>query len=146
VLFIRAMYFVMKTYRYRCSFAFTLGLHPSTLHPAMCGCFSEATSTTCVVVLRLICKWEFRPPTTNFVGLPVTLTETQRKAAINSKFQYGREPRELEDWLEAQPQRVVMLGVNADSYDAVIWVTSQFSRPLNNWWLNREHQAAIYFF
>jgi hypothetical protein len=26
-------------------------------------------------------------PTTNFVGLPVTLTETQREAAINSKFQ-----------------------------------------------------------
>jgi hypothetical protein len=25
-------------------------------------------------------------PTTNFAGLPVTLTETQRKAAINSKF------------------------------------------------------------
>jgi hypothetical protein len=25
-------------------------------------------------------------PTTSFVGLPVTLTETQRKAAINSKF------------------------------------------------------------
>jgi hypothetical protein len=24
--------------------------------------------------------------TTNFVGLPVTLTETRRKAAINSKF------------------------------------------------------------
>jgi hypothetical protein len=26
-------------------------------------------------------------PTTNFVGLPVTLTETQRKAAINTNFQ-----------------------------------------------------------
>jgi hypothetical protein len=40
-------------------------------------------------------------PTTNFAGRPVTFTETQRKAATNSKFQYGREPRELEDWLEA---------------------------------------------
>jgi hypothetical protein len=75
-------------------------------------------------------------PTTNFHGLPVTLTETQRKAAINSKFQYGREPRELEDRLEAQPQRFVLLGVTAYSYDAVILVTSQ-------WWLNRKQQAAI---
>jgi hypothetical protein len=61
--------------------------------------------------------------TTNFVGLPVTLTWTQRKAAINSDFQSGREPRELEDWLEAQPQRFVLLGITNDSYDAVIWVT-----------------------
>jgi ADP-ribose pyrophosphatase YjhB (NUDIX family) len=58
-------------------------------------------------------------PTTNFVGLPVTLTETQRKAAINSKFQFGCEPRELEDWLEAQPQLFVLLGITGDSYDAV---------------------------
>jgi hypothetical protein len=36
-------------------------------------------------------------PTTNFDGLHVTLTETHRKAAINYKFQSGREPRELED-------------------------------------------------
>jgi hypothetical protein len=36
-------------------------------------------------------------PTTKFVGLPVTQTATQRKAAINSKFQSRREPRELED-------------------------------------------------
>jgi hypothetical protein len=46
-------------------------------------------------------------PTTNIVGLLVTLTKTQRKAAINSKFESGREPRELEGWLEAQPQRFV---------------------------------------
>jgi hypothetical protein len=65
-------------------------------------------------------------PTTNFAGLLVTLTETQRKAAINSKFQCGRDPRELKDWLEAQPQRFVLLGISADSYDAVIWVTSHF--------------------
>jgi hypothetical protein len=61
-------------------------------------------------------------PTTNFAGLPVTLPETQRKAAINSPKQSDRFPRELEDWLEAQPQRFVLLGINADSYDAVIWV------------------------
>jgi hypothetical protein len=36
-------------------------------------------------------------PKTNLVSLPVTLTETQRKAAISSKFQSCREPRELED-------------------------------------------------
>jgi hypothetical protein len=68
-------------------------------------------------------------PTTNFVGLPVTLTQTQRKAAINSKFQLDREPRELEDCLEAQLQRFIMLGIYANSYDAVLWVTSQFVDP-----------------
>jgi 8-oxo-dGTP pyrophosphatase MutT (NUDIX family) len=34
-------------------------------------------------------------PTTYFDGLPITLSETRRKAAINSKFQSKREPREL---------------------------------------------------
>jgi hypothetical protein len=63
-------------------------------------------------------------PTTNFAGLTEILLETQCKAAIDSKFQFGREPRELEDWLEAQPQRFVLLGITADSYDAMIWVTS----------------------
>jgi hypothetical protein len=77
-------------------------------------------------------------PTTNFVGLSVTLTETHRTAAINSKFQSGREPRNLEDWLEAQPQRFTMLGSIADSFDAIVWVTAQFSGPLNNWRLNRK--------
>jgi hypothetical protein len=75
--------------------------------------------------------------------LSVTLNETQRKAAINSKFQSGREPRELEDWLEAQPQRFAMLGITCDSYDAVVWITTQFSGPLNSLWLNRKPQAAI---
>jgi ADP-ribose pyrophosphatase YjhB (NUDIX family) len=60
--------------------------------------------------------------TSNFTGLPVTHTETQRKAAINSKFQSGRDPRELEDRFKAQPQRIVLLGITADSYDAVIWL------------------------
>jgi hypothetical protein len=36
-----------------------------------------------------------------------------------------------------------MLGITADSYDSVIWVTSQFSGHLNGWWLNRKTQAAI---
>jgi hypothetical protein len=66
-------------------------------------------------------------PTHNLAGLHVTLTETQRKAAINSPLQNGRIANELEDWLEAQPQRFLMLGITPDSYDSVIWVTSQFS-------------------
>jgi ADP-ribose pyrophosphatase YjhB (NUDIX family) len=66
-------------------------------------------------------------PTRNLAGLPVTLTGTQRKAAINSPFQSGGNARELEDWLEAQPQRFLLLGITADSYDSVIWVTSHFS-------------------
>jgi hypothetical protein len=82
-------------------------------------------------------------PTTKFAGLPVTLTETQRKAAVNSPLQSGKFPREQENWLEAQPQRFLFLGLTVDSYDSVTWVTSQFSGPLNGWWLNRKQQAAI---
>jgi hypothetical protein len=82
-------------------------------------------------------------PTRNLAGLHVTLTETQRKAAINSPFQFGNNARDFEDWLEAQPQRFLLLGITADSYDSVIWVTSQFSGHLNGWWLNRKVQAAI---
>jgi hypothetical protein len=36
-------------------------------------------------------------PTTNFDGLTVTLIETQRKAANNSRYQSRRDARELED-------------------------------------------------
>jgi hypothetical protein len=49
----------------------------------------------------------------------------------------------MEDWLEAQPQRFHLLGITADSYDSVIWVTSQFSGHLNGWWLNMKMQAVI---
>jgi hypothetical protein len=42
-----------------------------------------------------------------------------------------------------QPQRLAMLGINADSYNVVVWVTSQVCGPLNSWWLDRKHQAAI---
>jgi hypothetical protein len=73
----------------------------------------------------------------------VTLTETQRKAAINSLFQNGYDACALEDSLEVQPRRFLLLGITADSYDSVIWVTSQFSRHMNGWWLNRKVQAAI---
>jgi hypothetical protein len=82
-------------------------------------------------------------PTTNFACLPMTLIETQRKATVTSPYQYGKHARELEDWLEAQPQRFLLLGITADSYDSIIWVTSQFSGPLNGLWLNRKHRAAI---
>jgi hypothetical protein len=63
-------------------------------------------------------------PTTNFASLSVTRTKIHRKAAINSKFQSSREPRELEDWLETQPQRFAMLGITGDSEDVVVWVPS----------------------
>jgi hypothetical protein len=86
---------------------------------------------------------EIPAPTTNFVGLTVTLTETQRKAAINSRYQSSRDARELEDWLDAQRQRFAMLGINVESYNAIVWVTSQYSEPQSNWWLNRKHKAAI---
>jgi ADP-ribose pyrophosphatase YjhB (NUDIX family) len=82
-------------------------------------------------------------PTTNLVALPVTFTETQRKASIDSPFQSGANARDLEDWLEAQPRRFLLLGITADSYDSVIWVNSQFSGHLNGWWLNRKMQASI---
>jgi hypothetical protein len=83
-------------------------------------------------------------PTTNFVGLRVILTETQRRAAVKLPYQSCKNARKLEDWLEAQPQRFLLLGITADSYDSVIWVTSQFSGPLNGWCLNRKQQAAIH--
>jgi hypothetical protein len=82
-------------------------------------------------------------PTTNLACLHVTLTKTQRKAAVNSPFQSGADARDLEDWLEAQPQRFLLLGITADSYESVIWVTSQFFGHLNGWWLIRKVQAAI---
>jgi hypothetical protein len=72
-------------------------------------------------------------PTTNLAGLHVTLTETHRKAAVNLPFQSGKYAREQEDWLEAQPQRFLLLGITADSYDSVIWVTSQLVGHLNGW-------------
>jgi hypothetical protein len=34
-------------------------------------------------------------PTTNLAGLRVTLTETQRKATVNSPFQSGKDARKL---------------------------------------------------
>jgi hypothetical protein len=56
-------------------------------------------------------------PTTKLDGLHVTLPETHRKKWVNSPFQYGADARDLEDWLEAQPQRFLLLGITADLYD-----------------------------
>jgi hypothetical protein len=49
----------------------------------------------------------------------------------------------MEEGLEMQPQPFVMLGINDDAYNAVVLVTSQFSRPLIIWWLNREQLPSI---
>jgi hypothetical protein len=68
---------------------------------------------------------------------------TQRKVAINSRYRSGRDARELEDWLKAQPQRFAKLGSNDDSHNVVVWGTSQLFGPLNLWWLNRKQQAII---
>jgi hypothetical protein len=81
--------------------------------------------------------------TTNFTRWTATLTETRRKATINYRYQSRRDARELEDLLEAQLERFATLGIYAHSYNVVVWVTSHFSRPLNNWRLNRKQQAAI---
>jgi hypothetical protein len=82
-------------------------------------------------------------PTINIDGLSVSLTGTQRKAAINPRYESGRDLRELEDWLEAQPQRFAMLAINADWYNAIVWVTHEFSGPFMSWWLNRKQQSTI---
>jgi hypothetical protein len=69
-------------------------------------------------------RMDIPAPTTNFAGPTVmSLTETQCKAAINSRCQSGRDVRELKDWPKAQPERFAMLGTSADSYDSVVWVT-----------------------
>jgi hypothetical protein len=75
--------------------------------------------------------------------LSVTLTDAQRKAAINAPYQSRQDARTLEDWLEIHPQRIVMLGSNADSRNIGMRVTSQFCGPLSRWWLNRKQHASI---
>jgi hypothetical protein len=101
----------------------------------MSGFFFVATSISRVGRLRLIYD-QFRRPTLLVCPLPLLRLSTR-------PLQSRPFPRELEDWLEAQPQRFVLLGITVDSYDAVIWVTSQLSEPLNSWWLNRKHHTAI---
>jgi hypothetical protein len=93
----------------------------------VCGCLSEAILIVCVVETPTDLRMGVPAPTTNFVGLIVTLTETQCKAAINSRYQYSRDARPVEDWLEALSHRFVILRINTDSYNVVVWVTSHFS-------------------
>jgi hypothetical protein len=64
-------------------------------------------------------------PTTSFAGVEVTLTETQCKATINALSPARQDARNLEDWLEMQSIRFVMLGIYAYSYNVVVRVTSQ---------------------
>jgi hypothetical protein len=64
------------------------------------------------------------PPATNLDGLHVSLAESQRKAIVQAHRQDGTNPRGLEDLLEFHPQRFLMLGLDAGTYSAVIWVTS----------------------
>jgi hypothetical protein len=80
-------------------------------------------------------------PTTNFVDLSVPPTETQRKATSNSPYQFGQYP--LVDWLEMQPQRLVMLGIKPDWYNVVVGVTYQFSGPLKIWLLDSKRKTTI---
>jgi hypothetical protein len=58
-LLLLSKYFVTRRRRDRDSFFFTLDLQMSTM--TMCGCSSEATLISCVVRLRPIYAWEFRP-------------------------------------------------------------------------------------
>jgi hypothetical protein len=77
-------------------------------------------------------------PTTNFDGLSITLIEMQRKAAIISTYQTCQDARALEGWLEARPQRFAMVGINANSYNAIVWIASQSYGPLNILWVSRK--------
>jgi hypothetical protein len=71
-------------------------------------------------------------PTANLTSMSVTLIEPLRQAAIDAPYHSGQEARKLADWLEMQPQRFVMLGINPDSYNVVVWVTSHFSCIVNS--------------
>jgi hypothetical protein len=48
-----------------------------------------------------------------------TLTKTQRKAAIKAPYRFGLESRKLEEWVEMQPQRFIILGINPPSYNCL---------------------------
>jgi hypothetical protein len=45
--------------------------------------------------------------------------------------------------LEIQPQRFVMLGINASSYNTIVWVTSQLFGTMNSSWLSRKLHASV---
>jgi hypothetical protein len=76
--------------------------------------------------------------TTNFVGLTVTLFETQRKAAINAPTIKTVPHVSLKTCSRRNVNAFAMLGINANSYKVVVWVKFQVSGPMNIWWLNRK--------
>jgi hypothetical protein len=60
------------------------------------------------------------PPATNLNGINVTLTENQRKEAVPAPIRDETSPRGMEDWLDFQPQRFMMFGLEPDTYNVVI--------------------------
>jgi hypothetical protein len=125
----------MKTLRYQCSSSYSLVLQLSTL--VLCGrlLIKGYINKMCGEAPTAL-RMGPPPPTTNFVGLSGKLTETQRHGVIiNAPYQSHQHACKLEDFLEMQPQRFVMLGINVDTYTAVVWVTSHFLGPLSIWWL-----------
>jgi hypothetical protein len=76
------------------------------------------------------------PPTANVDGLHVSLAEIECKADTQGLRHDGTSPRDLEDCVEFQPQRFVMLRLPPSTYGPVIWDTSQFGGHALNWWLN----------
>ena len=56
------------------------------------------------------------PPTTNFDGLLVTMTGNQRKAVVQGPRPDDINPRDFEEWLKFQLQRLSMLGLDPDTY------------------------------
>jgi hypothetical protein len=83
------------------------------------------------------------PHATNFDGLIVSLTENKHKTAIHVSLQDGNNPRDLEEWLEFQPQRFFILGLDPDTYNVVIWVTSQVGGRAVSSWLNAKTTSQV---
>jgi hypothetical protein len=46
----------------------------------------------------------------------VSVNENQRKAAVQAPRYDGTNPMDLEDWLELQPRRFFMLGLEPETY------------------------------
>jgi hypothetical protein len=116
--------------------------------PPVGAALTARIGLVCVVSLgKLILYYYFPqsviPVLNKEVGAHVTLTETPRKAAIQSSLQYGREARQLEGLLETQTHLSSMLAINPDAYTAVTWDTTRFSRPFNEWWCNRNTMPCV---
>jgi hypothetical protein len=83
------------------------------------------------------------PSTSDFDGLHVTMHGNQPNANVQGSRHGGANPRDLEDCLEFQTQRVVVLTLDPDTYGAVIWVISQFGGPMLNLWLNAKTRGQV---